>query len=154
MSQELKQYLHSKGIATSRTTSYNPEGNGQCERYNGIVWKAIQLSLFTKGDHISHWETAVPDALHSIRSLLSTATNCTPHERMFMYNRRSSNGSSVPSWLTKSRTVLLKRRVRQKLTLDYPRYKDVRYKIILKKKVYCRTTVTACLGPSQSLIKL
>ena len=113
MSQELKQYLHSKGIATSRTTSFNPEGNGQCERYNGIVWKAIQLSLFTKGEHISHWETAIPDALHSIRSLLSTATNSTPHERMFKYNRKSSNGLSVPSWLTNSQTVLLKRRVRQ-----------------------------------------
>ena len=107
MSQELKQYLHSNGIATSRTTSYKPEGNGQCEKYNGIVWKAIQLYRFTNGEHISHWETAVPDALHSIRSLLSTATNCTPNERMFMYNRKSSNGFSVPSWLTKSQTVLL-----------------------------------------------
>ena len=27
MSQELKQYLHTKGIATSRTTSFNPAGN-------------------------------------------------------------------------------------------------------------------------------
>ena len=64
-------------------------------------------------EHISHWETAIPDALHSVRSLLSTATNWTPHERMFTYNRKSSNGPSVPSWLNKSQTVLLKRRVRQ-----------------------------------------
>ena len=78
MSQELKQYLHTKRIATSRTTSFNPAGNGQYEKYNDIVWKAIQLSLFTKGEHISHWETTIPVAMHSIRSLLSTATNCTP----------------------------------------------------------------------------
>ena len=37
MSQELKQYLHTKGIATSRTASFNPAGNEQCEKYYGIV---------------------------------------------------------------------------------------------------------------------
>ena len=37
MSKELKNFLHQKGIATSRTTSYNPADNGQVERYNGII---------------------------------------------------------------------------------------------------------------------
>ena len=30
--EELKSFLHSQGIATSRTSSYNPQGNGQVER--------------------------------------------------------------------------------------------------------------------------
>ena len=34
MSQELREFLTSKGVATSRTTSYNPTCNGQVERYN------------------------------------------------------------------------------------------------------------------------
>ena len=34
MSGELKDYLSSKGIATSRTTPYNPQCNGQTECYN------------------------------------------------------------------------------------------------------------------------
>ncbi|GFW63993.1 putative retrovirus-related pol polyprotein from transposon opus [Trichonephila clavipes] len=45
MSHELKSFLTSQGIATSRTTPYNPAGNGQVERYNGIIWKTIQLAL-------------------------------------------------------------------------------------------------------------
>ena len=41
LSQDVQQYLRGNGIATSRTTPYNPTGNGQVERYNGIIWKAI-----------------------------------------------------------------------------------------------------------------
>lgn len=58
-------------------------------------------------------EMVLPDALHSIRSLLCTATNCTPHERLFNYQRRSSTGRSIPTWLANSGSkVLLKRAVR------------------------------------------
>ena len=60
MSQELKQHLLTKGIATSRTTSFNPAGNVKST-----------TGLFTKGAHTSHWESAIPDALQSIRSLYS-----------------------------------------------------------------------------------
>ena len=49
--------------------------------------------------------------LSTIRSLLCTATNCTPHERMFNYNRRSTNGESLPSWLTTPGKVHMKRHV-------------------------------------------
>ena len=41
ISNEVKQYLHSKGITTSKTSHYNPRGNGQCERFNGVIWKTI-----------------------------------------------------------------------------------------------------------------
>ena len=111
MSDELKQWLHSKGIPTSRTTPYNPPGNGQCEKYNDTIWKAVRLACKSRGLGIENWEVVLPDALHSIRSLLCTATNATPHERMFSFPRRSATGESMPSWLNPG-PVYLKRRVR------------------------------------------
>jgi len=37
LSNELVSYLHRRGIACSGASVYNPRGNGQCERYNGIA---------------------------------------------------------------------------------------------------------------------
>ena len=113
MSKELKTFLLQKNIATSRTTPYNPQGNGQIEKFNGTLWKSVTLALQSRGLPQSNWQDVLPDALHSIRSLLCTATNCTPHERLFMFQRRSTNGTSVPTWITQADTALLKRQVRQ-----------------------------------------
>jgi hypothetical protein len=106
LSAEVKTYLHSKGIATSKTSRYNPRCNGQAERYNGIIWKTVRLALTSKRMNISSWESVLPDALHSIRSLLCTATNETPHERLFSFNRKSATGCSIPSWLTPGRIYI------------------------------------------------
>jgi len=48
MSRELYEFLSSRGVASSRTTSYNPEGNGQAERCNGAIWKGVTMSLKSK----------------------------------------------------------------------------------------------------------
>ena len=61
---------------------------------------------------ISRWKLVLDDALHAIRSLLCVATNVTPHERFFSYQRRSSTGYSLLSWLTNSRKAYAKRFVR------------------------------------------
>lgn len=137
MSRELHDYLVSKGVASSRTTSYNPRGNGQAERYNGTVWKAITMALKSRDLPIKCWQVVLPDALHSIRSLLSTATNATPHERLMNFARRSTAGSSIPSWLCNPGPVLLKRHVRHSKTEPLvdevelleanPQYAHIRY---------------------------
>ena len=50
---------------------------------------------------ISKWESVISEALNAIRTLLCTSTNTTPHERFFLFQRRSSTGTSLPSCLLK-----------------------------------------------------
>ena len=137
MSRELKTFLMERGIATSRTTSFNSTGNSQVERYNGTVWQAITTCLKSRNMGKEHWQEVLPDVLHSIRSLLCTATNETPHERFLGFPRKSSSGTSVPSWLTSDGSVYLKRHARSskfeplveevELLQASPQYAHVRY---------------------------
>jgi len=115
VSREIKQFFTERGISTTFASVYNPRGNSQCERYNGVIWNAVRLALRTNVGEISRWESVLPQALHCLRSLLCTATNETPHERFLKFPRRSSFGLSVPTWLTdESDIVFLKRHVRNK----------------------------------------
>ena len=41
----LKQYLILRGIATSRSIQYYPQGNSQRERINQTVWRTVKLML-------------------------------------------------------------------------------------------------------------
>ena len=111
LSNELVSYLHSMRIATRNTSACNPRGNGQCEKYNDIIWSAVQLALKTHNLPISEWESVLPQVLHSIRSLLCTSTNTTPLERFLGFQRHSAVGVSVPSWLASPEPVLVKRHV-------------------------------------------
>ena len=83
MSSQLKQFLHGKGTATSRITSYNPRENGQVECLNGTLWKAI---IEINGLPNSYWQDVLNDALHSICTLLCTSTGQTFHERLFNFH--------------------------------------------------------------------
>ena len=54
--------------------------------------------------------------LHSIQSLLCTATNKTPHEHFFRFPQQSSSGASIPTWMATPGPVLLKRCVHSSKT--------------------------------------
>ena len=95
ISAELTSYLTSRGISSSHSTPYHPIDNEQVERYNDIVWKSIQLVLTSAKLPVERWESVLPGVLYSIRSLLSTATNTTPHERFFNFPRNSTQGNSL-----------------------------------------------------------
>ena len=108
---ELREFLSSRLVVPSQTTSYNPEGNGQAERCNGVIWKSVTMSLKSKNLPLKNWQDVLPDVLHSLRSLLCTATNETPHERFFGFSRRSSAGASIPTWISTPGPVYIKREV-------------------------------------------
>jgi hypothetical protein len=89
-----------------------PEKNGQVETYNAIIWKGIELALCSKKLAPSYWEQVLPQVLHSIRTLLCTSTDQTPHERLSNYVRRSAAGKSLPTWLVGASEVLLRKHLR------------------------------------------
>ena len=66
MSNQVKHFLHGKGVCTSKTTPFNPQDNGQIERYNGIIWKSVTLALKTRKLPTTQWEIVLPDAFHSV----------------------------------------------------------------------------------------
>ena len=135
MSSELKSFLHEKGIATSQIRSYNPAGNGLVEKMNGTIWKAVTMALKSRQLPTKAWQEILGDALNSIRSLLCTSINCTPHKLLFTYQRKSTSSTSVPSWMATPGPVLLKRFTRSfkydplveevELLEANPRYADV-----------------------------
>ena len=47
VSKEVKKFLNERGITSTFSSVYNPRGNSQCERFNGIIWNTINLALRT-----------------------------------------------------------------------------------------------------------
>ena len=71
------------------------------------MWRDITKAFKTQRLTINELDNVLLQAFHSIHTLLSTATNVTPHERLINYTRRSSCGSSTAG------KVPLKRHVKQ-----------------------------------------
>ena len=113
LSREIKDFFTERGIATSHCSVYHPTGNSQVERYNGVIWRSVRLALKSQNLPIERWESVLPNVLHSLRSLLCTATNATPHELFFNFHRKSCCGLSLPTWLTQPGRVLMRNFVRK-----------------------------------------
>ena len=115
LSDEFRFFLSSWGVHQSHTSPYNPAGNGQVERYNGVIWKTVQSIITDRQLSESSWSTVLGEALHCIRSLVNRVTNTTPHDRFFNFKRRiCPSFSSFP--LEAGKYAWLRRYVRQKNT--------------------------------------
>ena len=125
MSREVSDFLASHGVVMTHSTPYHPQGNSQCEREIGTIWRTVRLALRSLKLPDHQWEHVLGRALHSVRSLLCTATNQTPHERLFAFSRRSSNGYSLPSWLSSPGPVLLRKFVRHSKSDPLVEYVDL-----------------------------
>ena len=111
---EIKEFLNERGIASTFSSVCNPRGNSQCESFNGIIWNTLKLALRTNGLEIANWEIVIPKVLHSLRSLLCTATNEAPHDRFFKFSRRSMFGTNAPICMTEPGPVYVCKHVRNK----------------------------------------
>ena len=111
-SQEFISDLNKREVSTSYTSAYSPQGNGQRKRYNAIIWTAVKLSLKTRKLSIEQWQVVLPDTLHSIQSLLCTATNTTLHERLFNFKLSLLSRFVHPNLVSLPGNILLKRHVR------------------------------------------
>ena len=100
LSREIKDFFTERGIATSYCSVYHPTGNSQMERYNGVIWRSVRLALKSQNLPIERWKSVLPSVSHSLRSLLRTTTNASPHESYFHFHRKSCCGLSLPTWLT------------------------------------------------------
>ena len=45
LSREFVSFMHGLRIPTYKTSIYNPTSNGQCEKYNDIIWSGVKLTL-------------------------------------------------------------------------------------------------------------
>lgn len=113
LAHDVKEYLLLHGVASSKTTPYLPQSNAQVERYHSIIGQTICLILKSQNLPITHWELDLPLVLHSIRSILFTATNATPYERFFSFFRQSSMGVPFLSWLLKPGPVFLRKTLKK-----------------------------------------
>jgi len=111
-------------VRKSRTTPYHPAGNGQVERFNGIIWKTLKLRLAEKGCSENRWAEEMHFALMNIRALSSRAIGYqSPHNQFMGFTRKSTldanlapyeplNVTSLPSWLKPGNKAFLKRQPR------------------------------------------
>ncbi|XP_069798601.1 uncharacterized protein [Narcine bancroftii] len=72
----------------------------------------VLLTLKAKDLPVTRWQEVLPEALHSIHSLLCTATNMTPHDRIFSFTRKATMGTLLPKWMMTPGPVLLRKRCR------------------------------------------
>ena len=113
-SNEFQQFCQENGIAHSQSTPYHPVGNGLCERMNGTIWKAVCCLLEFCKLPASHWESVLCEAFSAIRTLLCTAANKPPHDRLFQFQRKEGFNYYMPAWIRAGANALLRIFVRKK----------------------------------------
>ena len=133
-SHEFNLFLGRWNVRKSRTTPYNPAGNGQCERTNGTIWRTVKLRLKQLNKSLDQWDEELNMALMNIRTLACrTINNESPHNRLFAFTRRTAlkNGdlqdhylADVPEWMSPASPVYVKNFVRNRK--DDPLVKEAR----------------------------
>ena len=68
------------GIATTKTSAYHPEGNGQVERFNRTLQSILAKTIH---DNQDNWDSQLPKALFAYRTAVHETTGFTPFHLTF-----------------------------------------------------------------------
>lgn len=89
-SAEFYSFCKQRSIRKLRTTSYNPKGNGICERFNSTLKSKIFQILTAKSKQRSEWIHCIDEALFDYRTSIHTTTEFRPVDLFFSFNCRGS----------------------------------------------------------------
>ena len=109
MSRVIRTLCAITGIKKTRTTAYHPQGNGQCERFNGTL---LQMLRTLDNEKKADWKSAVPALVHAYNVTRNECTGYSPYELMFgraprlaidavLGLKRKGVGGSAPSTYVK-----------------------------------------------------
>ena len=124
------------GVRVSKSTPYNPTGNAQCERFNGIIWRTVLCTLDQHKMEINQWPEVLGETLHSIRSVYCTAIRKSPHEA-FIIHKRTLPPIPIPGLPSPGKYAWIRKFVRSKnepsgelvqVAAAYPKFAVVAHK--------------------------
>jgi transposase InsO family protein len=82
-SREYRAYLAKFGIKKLRTSTYHPQGNGLCERFNQTLQRQMLSLQLENNRPKTEWARLLPTVLLSYRNTPHTSTGYTPSELFF-----------------------------------------------------------------------
>ena len=102
-SETFQTFCKNRHIKKLRTTSYHPEGNGLCERFNRTIKQLIFSLLTSRGLSRNQWPKVLNEAAHSYRFSLHSTTNFRPIDLFVGFRARGNlemiNSSNVKNAL-------------------------------------------------------
>ena len=87
-SSEFVSFCSQRNIRKMRTTSYNPKGNGICERFNKTLKQKIFSTLSDKCFEKSDWILCVDEVLFDYRTSVHATTEFRPVDLFYSFNCR------------------------------------------------------------------
>uniref|UniRef100_A0A8C5DJ52 Integrase catalytic domain-containing protein n=1 Tax=Gouania willdenowi TaxID=441366 RepID=A0A8C5DJ52_GOUWI len=149
----LKRLCSLYGIEKSRTTSYHPEGNGQCERFNRTLFDLLRT---LPPESKRKWPQHLPEVLYAYNTTEHQSTGFSPFELMFGQKPQLPVdfllGTSQESPATRSPQDWVDEH-RNHLTVVYAQAKERLQQAAARRNCHYKPNVTSVLPPGTLVYK-